>query len=121
MEEKADVGMSTVTATINKIDDDRVLQKPRKLETVINQSDESELPALGQAQIDEHFERVRMLMRDSEPTNDQISAMRVSSGEPRLSAVGRLCSFRARLGSDWRNCFGTSPTFSKAMWYLHDG
>ena len=72
VEEKSDDGMSSVTATANKIDDDRLSQEPRKLEeakairkikfaAVIDQRDEGEVPALGQAQIDEHFERVRML------------------------------------------------------------
>ena len=51
------------------------------LQAVIDQCHEGEVPALGQAQIDEHFKRVRMLkgsflVVDSEPTNDQISAMR---------------------------------------------
>ena len=70
VEEKSDDGMSSVTATANKIDDDRLSQEPRKLEeakairkvkfaAVIDQCDEGEVPALGQAQIDEHFERVR--------------------------------------------------------------
>ena len=55
-----------------KIDDDRLSHEPWKLEEakairkvkfapVIDQCDEGEVPALGQAQIDEHFERVRML------------------------------------------------------------
>ena len=91
VEQKSDDGTSSVTATANKIDDDRLSQELRKLEeakavrkvkfaAVIDQCDESEVPALGQAQI-EHFERVRMLkgsfpLVDSELTNDQISAMR---------------------------------------------
>ena len=92
VEEKSDDGLSTVTATMNKIDDDRLSQMLRKVKeskvvrkvkfaSVIDQCDDGEVPGLGQAQIDEHFERIRMLkgsfpLVDSEPTNDQISAMR---------------------------------------------
>ena len=92
VEEKSDDGMSTVTATANKIDDDRFSQEPRKLKkskavrkfkfaSVIDHCDGGEVPAPDQTQIDEHFERVRMLkgsfpLVDCEPTNDQISAMR---------------------------------------------
>ena len=60
VEEKADGGTSSVTATANKIDDDRLSQEPWKLEeakairkvkfaAVIDQCDEGEVPALGQA------------------------------------------------------------------------
>ena len=92
VEEKLDDALSTVTATMNKIDDDRLSQKHRKVKdskvvrkvkfaSVIDQCDDGEVLGLGQAQIDEHFERIRLLkgsfpLADPEPTNDQISAMR---------------------------------------------
>ena len=129
VEEKSDDGMSTVTATANKIDDDRFSQEPRKLKkskavrkfkfaSVIDHCDGGEVPAPGQTQIDEHFERVRMLKSvlpvgrlrtDQRP--DQRNA--VSSGEPGTGAVRRLWSVRAVPAAILETASVTSPTFSK--------
>ena len=128
VEENSDDRMSSVTATTNKIDDDRLSKELRKLEeakairkvkfaAAINHCDEGDVPAHGQTQSDEHFEKVRMLkgsflLFDSEPTNDQIGAMRscvVDGGRPRTPTL--LCSCRS--DSDSQNYFVTSPIFSK--------
>ena len=72
MEERSDDGLGTVTATMNKSDDDRPSQKLRKVKeskavrkvkfaSVIDQCDDGEVPGLGRSQIDENFQRIRML------------------------------------------------------------
>ena len=129
VEVKSDDGMSTVTATANKIDDDRFSQEPRKLKkskavrkfkfaSVIDQCDGIEVPAPGQTQIDEHFERVRMLkgsfpLVDCETTNDQISAMwsRVENqGLAPYVDFGVFVPFRLRFS---KLLLLPVPTFSK--------
>ena len=108
VEGKSDDGLSTVTATTNKIDDDRLSQKLRKVKEskvvrkvkfacVIDQWDDGEVPGLGEAQIDEHFERIRMLKGLSHWSIPNQPTTRSAQCGLELSTRDwrRLCSVRA--------------------------
>ena len=87
VEEKSDDGMSTVTATANTIDEDWLSQEPRKLEDSTNATKR----ALGQAQIEEHFERVRTLKESfllsipNRPTTRSVRSRVVDQGQAELA------------------------------------
>ena len=118
MEEKSDDGMSTATATMNKIDDDRLSQEPKRKESkavrrvefayVIDQCGEGDAPALGQALIDEHFLKKGSHAEGVLPfgrfRTDQRPDQRIwfSSGGPGTGTVRRLCSVRGK-GNEFVN------------------